>query len=94
MYICCRVGEDGEWNIQDGILTPNNATSYQVTKLHPYTVYSFRVVAVNAMGASAPSNVSYYMVTLREGTSILYLHLVVLSSNFLCTYHTCFNYLG
>lgn len=62
-----RVGEDGEWNIIDGILTPSNATNYKVTGLHPYTVYSFRVVAVNAMGASAPSKESYYMVTLREG---------------------------
>lgn len=63
-----RVGEDGEWDEErEGILTPNNATTYQVTKLHPYTVYSFRVVAVNAMGASLSSNVSYYMVTLREG---------------------------
>ncbi|XP_068916356.1 tyrosine-protein phosphatase 99A isoform X2 [Tenebrio molitor] len=61
-----RVGENGEWNVIDGILTPNNESSYQVTSLHPYTVYSFRVVAVNAMGASHPSKESYYMVTLRE----------------------------
>ncbi|KAF5300366.1 hypothetical protein FQR65_LT00987 [Abscondita terminalis] len=61
-----RVGEDGEWNVIDGILTPNNETNYYVTNLQPYTVYSFRVVAVNAMGASGPSKESYYMVTLRE----------------------------
>ncbi|XP_044256979.1 tyrosine-protein phosphatase 99A isoform X2 [Tribolium madens] len=61
-----RVGENGEWNVIDEILTPNNESSYQVTSLHPYTVYSFRVVAVNAMGASQPSKESYYMVTLRE----------------------------
>ncbi|KAK9718919.1 Fibronectin type III domain [Popillia japonica] len=61
-----RVGEDGSWNVADGILTPDNKTSFQVVGLHPYTVYSFRVLAVNAMGASLPSKESYYMVTLRE----------------------------
>lgn len=66
-----RVGEDGEWNVANGILTPNNATTYQVTKLQPYTVYSFRVIAVNAMGASPPSRESYYMVTLREGMKLI-----------------------
>lgn len=74
MHWIFRVGEDGEWNIIDGILTPNNFTSYQVTSLHPFTVYSFRVVAVNEMGASLPSKESYYMVTLREGK---YLSLVI-----------------
>lgn len=66
-FIVFRVGEEGEWNVIDEILTPSNQSSYQVTNLHPYTVYSFRVVAVNAMGASQPSKQSYYMVTLREG---------------------------
>lgn len=36
-----RVGEEGQWNEQDGILTPNNETSYQVTKLQPFTVYRY-----------------------------------------------------
>jgi len=35
--------------------------------LYPFTVYSFRVLAVNAMGRSRASKESYYMVTLREG---------------------------
>ncbi|XP_065165511.1 tyrosine-protein phosphatase 99A isoform X2 [Atheta coriaria] len=61
-----RVGEDSEWEVIDSILTPNNASTYQITNLHPYTVYSFRVIAVNGMGSSAPSKGSYYMVTLRE----------------------------
>ncbi|KAK9890031.1 hypothetical protein WA026_008838 [Henosepilachna vigintioctopunctata] len=61
------VGEDGEWNTMNGIQTMTNESSYQVTDLGPYTVYSFRVVAVSAMGASQPSKESYYMVTLREG---------------------------
>lgn len=54
-----------------GIMTPDNKTSYQVIGLQPYTVYSFRVVAVNAIGASEPSKESYFMVTLREGKNIL-----------------------
>ncbi|CAH1153715.1 unnamed protein product [Phaedon cochleariae] len=60
-----RVGEDGEWDETD-IRTPNNETTYQVGALQPYTVYSFRVMAMNAMGLSQPSKPSYYMVTLRE----------------------------
>ncbi|XP_056645742.1 tyrosine-protein phosphatase 99A [Diorhabda sublineata] len=60
-----RVGEDGEWDDKD-IKTPSNDTTYQVIGLHPYTVYSFRVMAVNSMGMSQPSKPSYYMVTLRE----------------------------
>ena len=66
------MGEDGLWNTVDGILTPNNITSHQVIGLNPYTVYSFRVVGVNGMGASLPSKESYYMVTLREGKKLLY----------------------
>ncbi|XP_017785982.1 PREDICTED: tyrosine-protein phosphatase 99A isoform X2 [Nicrophorus vespilloides] len=37
-----------------------------VSDLYPYTVYSFRVTAVNEMGPSVPGKESYYMVTLRE----------------------------
>ncbi|KAF8785289.1 Tyrosine-protein phosphatase 99A like protein [Argiope bruennichi] len=61
-----RVGESGEWEESNGIMTTGNGTSWQVIGLRPYTVYSFRVVAVNAIGASRPSKESYYMVTLRE----------------------------
>ncbi|KAG8196608.1 hypothetical protein JTE90_014166 [Oedothorax gibbosus] len=56
----------GEWESAMGIMTPDNKTSYHVIGLQPYTVYSFRVMAVNAIGASEPSKESYYMVTLRE----------------------------
>lgn len=49
------------------ILTPDNRTTQEIVGLHPYTVYSFRVIVVNAMGSSRPSKESYYMVTLREG---------------------------
>lgn len=40
---------------------------FQVVGLQPFTVYSFRVVAVNALGRSPQSKESYYFVTLREG---------------------------
>ena len=63
-----RVGEEGEWDVQNALVTLTNATSSQVIGLLPYTVYSFRVVAINSLGPSTPSRESYYMVTLREGT--------------------------
>jgi len=53
--------------VNNGISTSSNETNYQVTGLDPFTVYSFRVLAVNAMGRSRASKESYYMVTLREG---------------------------
>jgi hypothetical protein len=70
VYVC-RVGENGDWDATKGINTPNNYTLYQVTELRPFTVYSFRVVAVNAMGRSRSSKESYYMVTLRNFISFL-----------------------
>ena len=53
-------------------MTPDNRTNYQMIGLQPFTVYSFRVVAVNVIGASVTSKESYYMVTLREGTKLSY----------------------
>lgn len=38
-----------------------------MTGLQPFTIYSFRVLAVNSLGISLPSKESYYIVTLREG---------------------------
>ncbi|XP_055371784.1 protein sidekick-1-like [Condylostylus longicornis] len=61
-----RVGENGPWDQVPQIFTKNNATSYQVTGLIPFTVYSFRTLAVNKLGVSPPSKESYYIVTLRE----------------------------
>lgn len=63
-----RVGENGDWDVPNALVTPTNATSTQVMGLVPFTVYSFRVAAVNALGPSSPSRESYYIVTLREGT--------------------------
>ena len=54
------------WDVDNGQATETNATQFTVTSLQPYTVYSFRVVAVNALGMSQPSTKSYYMITLRE----------------------------
>ncbi|XP_046481648.1 tyrosine-protein phosphatase 99A isoform X1 [Neodiprion pinetum] len=64
--IYIRVGEDGSWDEMGGIETPTNDTTYTIQNLIPFTVYSFRIAAVNAMGRSLPSKESYYMVTLRE----------------------------
>ncbi|XP_055902453.1 tyrosine-protein phosphatase 99A isoform X2 [Eupeodes corollae] len=61
-----RVGEEGPWDQVPQIFTKTNATSYQVTGLIPFTVYSFRLLAVNKLGVSPPSKESYYIVTLRE----------------------------
>ncbi|KAH8419235.1 hypothetical protein KR222_011240, partial [Zaprionus bogoriensis] len=61
-----REGEDGIWDQLARIYTRTNATSYQVTGLTPFTVYSFRLLAVNKLGISPPSKESYYIVTLRE----------------------------
>lgn len=62
-----RVGENGPWNQVPQINTKSNATTYQVTGLIPFTVYSFRTRAVNSLGVSQPSKESYYIVSLREG---------------------------
>ncbi|XP_046912035.2 protein tyrosine phosphatase 99A isoform X4 [Dermatophagoides farinae] len=61
-----RIGENGDWDSMNGISTLDNRTEYYIDKLQPFTVYSFRVIAVNAIGASQPSKESYYTVTLRE----------------------------
>nr|XP_053639721.1 tyrosine-protein phosphatase 99A-like [Cherax quadricarinatus] len=66
LYQHAREGEDGHWDVSNGRGTTTNSTQYTVDGLSPFTVYSFRVVAVNALGESQPSKESYYMVTLRE----------------------------
>ncbi|XP_050457004.1 tyrosine-protein phosphatase 99A isoform X3 [Cataglyphis hispanica] len=64
--IYTRIDENGPWNATKEIITPHNDTFYTVENLRPFTVYSFRVAAINALGRSKPSQASYYMVTLRE----------------------------
>ena len=67
----CSVGSKGEGGLWSDrpILTVDNQTVFAVHDLHPYTAYSFRVTAVNGMGASPPGEPSYHIVTLREGES-------------------------
>lgn len=62
------MGEESDWGEDTiGIRTLDNRTSYQVNNLEPFTVYSFRIIAVTSSGLmSIPSKESYYMVTLRE----------------------------
>jgi len=67
-----RVGENGDWEINNGIRVPDNRTNHQVNGLQPFTVYSFQIVAVSSKGLSPPSKESYYMVTLREGKPYTY----------------------
>ncbi|KAG5670578.1 hypothetical protein PVAND_000830 [Polypedilum vanderplanki] len=61
-----RVGENGAWDELPEIHTNNSQTGYFVRGLLPFTVYSFRILAVNKLGISAPSKESYYICTLRE----------------------------
>lgn len=48
------------------IRTNNSATKLSVEGLQPYTVYAFRVQAVNEVGQSRPSKQSYPAITLME----------------------------
>ena len=51
----------------DGPIQTNNSdTKLIVDGLHPFTVYAFRVQAVNAVGLSRPSKQSYPAITLME----------------------------
>lgn len=50
----------------NGMTTGDNRTEHVIDKLQPFTVYSFRVIAVNSLGHSQPSRESYYTVTGRE----------------------------
>ncbi|XP_035894669.1 tyrosine-protein phosphatase 99A isoform X1 [Anopheles stephensi] len=61
-----RIGENGDWEQEPPIHTKSSQAAHQVTGLQPFTVYSFRVIAVNKLGHSQPSKESYYFVTLRE----------------------------
>ncbi|XP_037087916.1 tyrosine-protein phosphatase 99A-like [Pollicipes pollicipes] len=60
-----KTGEHGEWS-QQPISTPDNQTSFVVADLQPFTAYSFRVTAVNGIGASPDGIASYPIITLRE----------------------------
>lgn len=57
---------DGKWDVSNGVMTPDNRTSFEIIGLKPFTTYSFRVLAVNAIGVSEPSPGSHYIITLRQ----------------------------
>eukprot|EP00092_Neocalanus_flemingeri_P005720 GFUD01006160.1.p1 GENE.GFUD01006160.1~~GFUD01006160.1.p1 ORF type:complete len:1193 (+),score=156.97 GFUD01006160.1:67-3645(+) len=59
-------GEDTNWSKHEIIQTQSAETSYNVTNLQPFSVYSFKVTAVNKIGLSNQSLPSYHMMTLRE----------------------------
>ena len=77
-----REGEETDWSHHQVVTTSSAETSYNVTDLAPFTVYSFKVsgvrtwreldrepvqvTAVNSIGASNESLASYHMMTLRE----------------------------
>ena len=61
-------GEHSTWPGANHIVeTQTPQTTFTVPKLKPFTVYSFKVTAVNSIGNSEQSHSSYHMVTLREG---------------------------
>lgn len=61
-----REGVNGQWDVANGVMTPDNRTHFEVIGLKPFTTYSFRVLAVNAIGVGEPSPVSHYIITLRQ----------------------------
>lgn len=52
--------------MEQEILTNSTLGRHTVENLRPYTVYSFRVAAINVVGRSKPSKDSYPAVTLME----------------------------
>ena len=79
--VLVRRGENTSWSDAVEVVTGSRETGARVASLHPFTVYSFRVVALTSAGGdtataggdtearSAASPESYYMVTLREAPS-------------------------
>ncbi|CAG0901062.1 unnamed protein product [Darwinula stevensoni] len=63
-----RVGDMGSWEEESKLKVPSETLAVEIKGLDPFTVYSFRVMAVNAMGMSPPSRSSYPIITLRERT--------------------------
>lgn len=61
-----REGVNGQWDVANGIMTPDNRTQFEIIGLKPFTTYSFRVLAVNAIGVGEPSPESHYIITLRQ----------------------------
>ena len=64
-----RRGENTSWADSVSWETGDVETRATVTKLRPFTVYSFRVVAIYSGGEESESEESFYMITLREAPS-------------------------
>ena len=64
-----RRGENTSWADSVSWETEDVETRATVTKLRPFTVYSFRVVAIYSAGEESESEESFYMITLREAPS-------------------------
>ena len=64
-----RQGEEGDWADARTVPTASNASEFNVTGLRPFTVYSFKVVALTEEEGREESEASYYMITLREAPS-------------------------
>ena len=58
-------GEGANWEDHKIIRTKSADSTFTVQGLHPFTVYSFKVTAVNKIGPSTQSQASYHMMTLR-----------------------------
>ncbi|XP_037071439.1 protein sidekick-2-like [Pollicipes pollicipes] len=62
-----RLGEAGRWpSLEAAQQTSGAESSANVSGLAPFTVYTFRVVSINGLGHSPPSEPSYPVMTLRE----------------------------
>ncbi|XP_059092018.1 tyrosine-protein phosphatase 99A-like [Tigriopus californicus] len=61
--------ESGFQYLEQELHTNSTETRYTVNNLQPYTVYSFRVSAMNIVGRSKPGKNSYPTVTLMEKPS-------------------------
>ena len=64
-----RRGENTSWEDSVSWDTGDTETRATVTKLRPFTVYSFRVAAIYSGGEESESEESFYMITLREAPS-------------------------
>ena len=64
--ILVRRGENTSWDDSQPLETNVTDTMFTVTRLHPFTVYSFKVEAMFVSGVRTQSEESYYMITLRE----------------------------
>ena len=64
--ILVRRGENTSWDDSQPLETNVTDTMFTVTRLHPFTVYGFKVEAMFVSGVRTQSEESYYMITLRE----------------------------